>query len=546
MNVQDYYLEPLNDMGDGDDRFAHIYAPQSAVGQARIGVTEQFLEHADTYHARYSNNTYWAMLLEVALARMRFSEAPRCIIDIGSGSGNSVLPLLKQFPHANIIASDISPNLLAILRGYFENDEATQARLGLLCVDASDAKFQTGSADLVVGAAILHHIVAPDKVIAAAFDALKPGGWAVFFEPFRNGSSVVALAYQQVLRQAANESDTADFRAGLSVLRGIVQDFHARGKDLSAEQLMALDDKWMFERRYFEWVRAAQGWAECVIYPLQDGRAVVREQTRSYLRLAADLNDTALPDWAWAIIDEFDSGLTDEVKDSAIREGAVLLRKPAYANTQHASAGAHAVAAQWWWAPSDPGTGLFVQRRGESLQLNWCGYTQSGPGVLFTASLQGPIAEATLWQGTLDGTPFTFSITPTSARAVLADRVWAFVPFLPRGSAYTAMLLEGVWAGPRGLTLLAEVSLSMGYLALATPTGEAYPVVHSGSVWVESHTRVTASLQAHSGGPHPTKPASPHHPAGRARAIQIDIVSHRVLAITLDDETLLFYPQSAP
>ena len=52
-------------------------------------------------------------------------------------------------------------------------------------------KLSPGVADLAVGAAILHHILDPAKVLASCHRALKPGGWAIFFEPFEAGNTIV-------------------------------------------------------------------------------------------------------------------------------------------------------------------------------------------------------------------------------------------------------------------------------------------------------------------------------------------------------------------
>ncbi|TMH04634.1 MAG: class I SAM-dependent methyltransferase, partial [Betaproteobacteria bacterium] len=107
---------------------------------------------------------------------------PSLIIDIGSGSGNSVIPLADLFPDANIVATDISPQLLAILRDFLskrddaKNSEGGEGRFALVCVDAAEANYLPGVADLAVGAAILHHILEPAKVLASCHRALKPGG----------------------------------------------------------------------------------------------------------------------------------------------------------------------------------------------------------------------------------------------------------------------------------------------------------------------------------------------------------------------------------
>src|SRR5439155_1230277 len=78
--------------------FAGIYTPQSFHGATRVGVTSQFLENAEQYHKSYFDTSYWNFLLGNALDAAGSPGAPKRIIDIGSGSGNSVIPLADHLP----------------------------------------------------------------------------------------------------------------------------------------------------------------------------------------------------------------------------------------------------------------------------------------------------------------------------------------------------------------------------------------------------------------------------------------------------------------
>ena len=183
MDVASVFAEPLVDLGTESPAFAGIYAPQSSIGAAKVGVTSQFLENAEQYHRAYFDTGYWNFLLGNALEAAGKPSSPGRIIDIGSGSGNSVIPLADRFPDAEIIATDISPQLLAILRDFLRQRSDGEQRFGLICVDAMAAQYQEEVAGLAVGAAILHHILEPERVLASCFHALAPGGWAIFFEP---------------------------------------------------------------------------------------------------------------------------------------------------------------------------------------------------------------------------------------------------------------------------------------------------------------------------------------------------------------------------
>lgn len=324
-SAQDVFAESLVDLGAQGEAFEQIYTPASALGAAKVGVTAQFLAHADEYHRNYLDVEYWRFLLGKAFDAIGGIGAPSVVIDIGSGSGNSVIPLADAFPDATIIATDISPQLLAILRDFLCQRPGGSERFALVCVDAATADYRESVADLVVGAAILHHIIDPALVLASAHRALKPGGWAIFFEPFEAGNTIVKLTYQRILSQATPEERATD---AMRMLERMVADYTVRQRPKSDPVFLGLDDKWMFTRTYFERIRDEQGWAEVITYPLNSCASPLRDQAVVHLKLGAQLPPTALPEWAWTVIDEMDAGASDDLKREWIFEGAILLRKP--------------------------------------------------------------------------------------------------------------------------------------------------------------------------------------------------------------------------
>lgn len=177
-----------------DSPFRNIYSFEPAFDPTQTaGVTSQFLEEAAVYHRRYTDHTYWRLLLSQALFR---AEVPKdqklSVLDVGSGSGNTVLPLLNLLPASSMIATDISPQLLAILRDQI--DPSDWSRFRLLAMDAGQRNFNADTFDLVVGAAILHHIIDPSHTIGACHHSLKSGGQAIFFEPFEEGYVLLRLS----------------------------------------------------------------------------------------------------------------------------------------------------------------------------------------------------------------------------------------------------------------------------------------------------------------------------------------------------------------
>ncbi|MBO0511055.1 methyltransferase domain-containing protein [Streptomyces beijiangensis] len=100
---------------------------------------------------------------------------PARIVDLGSGTGTGTIALARRFGQAGVTAVDISPQMLhrlakkASTLGLADRVRGVQA-------DLDEGWPALGTSDLVWAAASLHHMADPDRVLAGAFDALRPGG----------------------------------------------------------------------------------------------------------------------------------------------------------------------------------------------------------------------------------------------------------------------------------------------------------------------------------------------------------------------------------
>ena len=183
--MHDFFTMPLVDLVVEDARYTGIWTPAPELGAEKIGISEQFLANAEIYHHRYSHANYLVDLLDKAFRSTSIAalHSPT-VLDIGTGSGkNSLLPVLHLYPDARFVATDLSPDLLAILQRY-SLAQSLSGRIACVCADAMKNYFAPASFDVVTGIAILHHLLDPSLAIKAAFDALKEHGVAVFYEPF--------------------------------------------------------------------------------------------------------------------------------------------------------------------------------------------------------------------------------------------------------------------------------------------------------------------------------------------------------------------------
>jgi SAM-dependent methyltransferase len=326
-DVGRYFSAPLVDLGATDARYAGVLCPEPELNRPKLGVSEVLLSGAEGYYRKFKNFKYVFGLIQAQLDRLTF--APQGIaVDFGSGFGNTVIPLLENFPDLHIIATDISPDLLAILLR-----EAERRGVGERCVavalDAQNDYFVEGFADAAFGGAVLHHLVEPERLLKTVVRVLKPGRHAIFLEPFEDGHSVLRLAYEEILRLAVTKEETG---AVFDFLRGLVLDIavraHRRNYAGFAERWLELDDKWLFTRTYFEEIRFLIGAADVRIWPFNSPHQPFSHHTRQTLKDYAELQPEDLPNWAWDVLRRYDDdAFSPAMRDDLVIEGAVVITK---------------------------------------------------------------------------------------------------------------------------------------------------------------------------------------------------------------------------
>ena len=371
--LQECFAEPLRDLGEDDARLRGIFTPEAERGAAKSGVSAQFLENAGDYHERY-NGVEWFRTLIARFLGGPSAAGERCILDIGSGSGNSVIPLLDLYPQAFVVATDISPQLLVILRDYLEARPGYRGRYGLVCMDANNDRYRPGAFDLAVGAAILHHIIDPRRVLRACASAVRAEGAALFIEPFEVGPGVLRIAYRRILDEARHRGEDA---TGFELLQRMIDDHEMRLRDKDDPIFDVVDDKWHFTRSFFENATRGAEWRECRVEAINGDTTPMVDQARTELRLGMGLGEDALPAWAWDTIREHEGYFSRDARRDMIFEGAVVLRRSAKA----ASRRLDQRRAGWWWNSAQPGRGFFVEFHAGSARAVCCAYADDAEPV---------------------------------------------------------------------------------------------------------------------------------------------------------------------
>lgn len=327
--LSEAFTTPLADLGVHEDpAFAGVLTPLPELGAERPGTSATFLENAEAYYAQHQSFWYWKDAFESALQHAGVTRAD-LIVEYGCGFGNSTLPLLELFPESRIVAIDISPNLLAILRRLIDA-RGLAHRCVPVALDAHRPYVRDGVADLVAGSAILHHLTEPGELVKAAMRVLKPQGVAVFFEPFEAGYALLRMLIRELCREAA--------------VREMVLPAFTWWAEMSAEWNLQiqrdrlpgwrdLDDKWLFPRSVLQQFADEAG-AELIVRPLHSFgdrtdlfRCHLRYQLRHWRGLDPD-DPAVVPPWAWDIVERYDNEFFSAgLKEDLLFEGVVIFRK---------------------------------------------------------------------------------------------------------------------------------------------------------------------------------------------------------------------------
>jgi len=113
----------------------------------------------------------------IANAALACNPEAKNLLDIGCGAGNLSLKILEQFSQLNSDLLDLSKPMLTKAKDRVS--WATIGKVNTIQADLRDAKLEEGKYDIIVAAAVLHHLREEEDwetVFSKIFKLLVPGG----------------------------------------------------------------------------------------------------------------------------------------------------------------------------------------------------------------------------------------------------------------------------------------------------------------------------------------------------------------------------------
>jgi ubiquinone/menaquinone biosynthesis C-methylase UbiE len=317
----------LVDLGkNGARRLSGIYSPIYDQGEIDRFMSDYYgsTQGAQSQVEKFDLTDYYLGLLSEAFEKINFpkeEDSQPIILELGCGFGSATFPLLRLFPNAYLLASDLSVSMLTALKDKLDRENVSE-RCVLLQLNAEDLDFRADSFDIIVGAALLHHLFHPEKVLEKCAKILKPGGYAIFFEPFENGHSILGLIYKKILH---------DIRAiflGLrkwKYFRNSIRTWQSmKIKDKKDSFFKGKDDKWIFTKHYFNTLAEEYDFRQTIIYSLEKSNRPFENLAKTHFE---GNNIGNLPGWIWDTIKEYEAFFSDDLKKDLLTEGCVIFRK---------------------------------------------------------------------------------------------------------------------------------------------------------------------------------------------------------------------------
>lgn len=325
----------------GNSEYAGIYSP----GYSEQEIARFMSDHYKTDEGVQSQNfelyDFYEGLIDKAMVLVGADMAGDYnILELGAGFGSATFPILKLFPNSLLAATELSLPMLARLKTNLVGKEY-YGRCLLLQLNAEELDFGENSFDFIIGTAILHHLFNPEVVYEQAIKILKPGGYAVFFEPFAEGYGILSDFYNGILKESGFSTINDSFISKVVNRLMLMINFNGQKIDkylanylynsvLVWDKMMShdkdrafftnADDKWLFTKQYYLDIQAKYGFSECKFFGVTTFDEVFRTHPGGNTK-------TPMPDWIKQKFELLANSYSTEKKNDLFTEGCIIMKK---------------------------------------------------------------------------------------------------------------------------------------------------------------------------------------------------------------------------
>lgn len=173
------------------------------------------------------------------------------VLEIGSGTGQLTWGLMHRSNFNEVYATDVSGAFLGGIASRYAFEAKNQTYY-YIC-DANQLPFQRESFDVVLGHSVLHHFLNYQDTLRAVSEILRPGGYAIFYEPIIQGKIFVAffLKLIQMLDQSFQIDDLteAEHKTIARMVKHITKASVIKG---DKNVLKNMEDKYIFDLKEIE------------------------------------------------------------------------------------------------------------------------------------------------------------------------------------------------------------------------------------------------------------------------------------------------------
>ena len=142
------------------------------------------------------------------------------ILDLGTGTAQIPIELLRRDSRLNVVAIDLADCMLSLAR---KNVEAAgfSRQIRLERIDAKGLPYATHHFAAVISNSIVHHIPEPSEVLAEACRVLRPGGLLFVRDLLRPADDAEVRHLVDTFAAGANDHQRQLFEASLRAALGL-------------------------------------------------------------------------------------------------------------------------------------------------------------------------------------------------------------------------------------------------------------------------------------------------------------------------------------